>query len=732
MTKEQLKLLFEKMSIEEKIGQLFQTYSNINEKTSVITGPTGKAELTEEEIKLTGSMLNIRGAKNIISLQKENIEKHPHGIPMLFMMDIINGYETIFPIPLAQGCTFDTELAEKSASIAAREAAAAGIHITFSPMVDLVRDARWGRVMESTGEDSYLTGLFGEAMVRGYQGKDNDVSQKGKIGACFKHFAAYGASEGGRDYDNVEISERTLREDYLPAYKSAVDAGSLMAMSSFNTFDRIPVTANKKLLRRVLREEMGFGGVLISDYSAVEELVMHGAAHDLKEAALLAINAGVDIDMMSVSYIRSLKSLAETGKVGIKLINEAVMRVLELKNKLGLFENPYKDANEEDEKQLFLCREHRETAYEQAVKSFVLLKNENILPLNNENTTVYIGPYSNNKEIFGSWSFPQNIQSMVTIKEGVENLDINNAVFLQGCEILSSGTILKNGSIINYKENENENNIEIAVNAAKFADKVVLCLGEHREQSGEAASRAVLTLPRTQLELFEKIYAVNKNIVTLVFTGRPLELEEIADKSKALMIVWMPGTESGNAIADVLYGNKNPEGRLTMSFPRKAAQLPLYYNHFNTGRPNRNGNLSFYSTGYNDCLSSALYPFGYGLSYSKFSYSKITLENAELTANNEIKASVTVTNTGKMTGVETVQLYIQDAVGSAVRPVKMLKGYKKIGLQPGESKDVTFIINETMLRFYDVNMDFKSEAGKFFIYIGADSSTDNAVGFELM
>ena len=604
--------------------------------------------------------------------------------------------------------------------------------MTFAPMVDLVRDARWGRVMESTGEDPYLNSAYAAAMVKGFQG--DDMKAPGKIGACVKHFAAYGAPTAGRDYNNVELCERTLRDDYLPAYEAAVKAGVALVMTSFNTLNRIPSSSNKWLLRKVLREEMGFEGAVISDWAAIEEIKNHNQALDHADAAKMALEAGTDIDMMTTCYPNYLKGLIESGEVSEALLDEAVLRVLELKNKLGLFENPYKDADEEKEKELCLCKEHRQAARCAAAETFVLLKNEDVLPLKKEEKVAFIGPFTEDKEIIGSWSIFGKNEDAVNIKEGVMAKG-GNVVFEKGCEILKEGEQLLGfgqkftGSV---PESELMSMQEKAIKAAKEADKAVLCIGEHMAQTGEGASRGEITISEAQVELLRKISEVNPNTVVVLFCGRPLDIREITQYAKAVMVVWMPGTEGGNAIADVLYADAAPSGKLPMSFPYCVGQVPVHYAEFNTGRHfNKEQPDNRFQSRYLDIPNDPLYPFGYGLSYTTFTYSDVKLSSDVLARGEAITASVTVKNTGAYTGKEAVQMYIRDDKGSVVRPVRELKGFKKISLNPGEEKEVTFTINEELLKFHDINMDFVAEAGTFTVYIGGDSQTQNQAAFRL-
>lgn len=752
MKEEQLRELIADMSLNEKVGQLLQVAGSWFDEEALVTGALDYFKIAEEERDLCGSILSVSGADKIKELQDSCMEKQPHHIPQLFMLDIINGYETIYPVPLAQGATFDPAMTEKLAAMAAREGAAAGIHVTFSPMVDLVRDARWGRVMESTGEDAYLNSRMGAAMVRGYQG--DDISAKGKMAACVKHFAAYGAPEGGREYDTVELSERTLRDEYLPAYLEAIRAGARLVMTSFNTINHVPSSGNQWLMRQVLREEMGFDGMLISDYGAVGEMINHGIARDEMQAAELALKAGVDMEMMSLCYVRGIKQLLEQGRVSMELLDESVYRVLALKNELGLFENPYKDADAEEEKALCLCEEHRRLAQEAACASFVLLENkEQLLPFGADDakSVAFIGPFVDSTKVYGSWSFPKSDESIVTIRQGVEHRNPKESItYCQGSHFFSEKVKLKNGEWLAYDEPLAKKLLNEAVCAAKSADRVVMCIGEYPQQTGEAASRTVLQVPQEQMKLLRSVREVNENIVTLVFTGRPLELEEIKELSKAVMVVWMPGTECGNAVAKVLWGEKEPGGRLPMSFPYRATQMPCYYNRFRGGRPN-NGTLEqSYVLGYIDQIDRMLYPFGFGRSYTTFAYGAVKLSGGDtgrsgamedtglsgterpvLKAGHPLTASVTVKNTGDREGTETVQMYLADLYGSVVRPVRQLRGFKKVTLKPGEEREATFEITEEMLRFYNIDMEYVSEPGECRVYIGADSNAANAAEFVL-
>ncbi|MFC5466561.1 glycoside hydrolase family 3 N-terminal domain-containing protein [Lederbergia graminis] len=717
MQENQLQDLLKKMTIDEKVGQLLQLAMPFFEGASHrghITGPMNEMGLTEEDVRNTGSVLGGSGAREVKNIQDAHLKNNRLGIPLLMMADIIHGFKTIFPIPLAIGSSWDLDLAQKSAEVAAKEAAVSGVHVTFAPMVDLVRDPRWGRVMESTGEDPYLNSEYARAFVRGFQGKNlkEDVNH---VAACVKHFAAYGAPEGGRDYNTVNMSERQLRESYLPAYKAALDEGCEMVMTAFNTVDGIPATGNEFLMRDILRDEWGFDGVMISDWGAVKELIPHGVAEDTREAALKALRAGVDIEMMTECYINNVKDLIESGELDVALLDEAVLRILTLKDKLGLFENPYRGADEQLEQEVILSEPHRKVARELAAKSCVLLKNEQVLPLSTDTKVALIGPFANSGNILGAWSWHGQPEDAVTIQQGIEQkIDPSLLSVAKGCDI----------------EAYNGEDIQEALEVAKDAELIVLALGESPGMSGEAASLADIRLPEAQLTLIKEMKKLNKKIAIVLFNGRPIDLHGVIDEADALLEAWFPGTEGGAAIADILYGDVNPSGKLTMSFPHSVGQVPVYYNHFNTGRPNLN-NGEGYVTKYLDIPNEPLLPFGYGLSYTTFEYSNHALSGDVLTVNDSITASVQVTNTGEVAGEEIVQLYIRDVAGEVVRPMKELKGYEKITLQPGETKTVTFTITEEQLRYYHSNLEFTSDAGRFEVFIGTNSRDVETLSFVL-
>lgn len=740
MTDQNLKELLADMSLREKIGQMLQLPAGIYLEPGsreAVTGPDSDMKLTDEDLDNAGSILGTWGPA-LDHIQKEQMAKQPHHIPMLFMLDVINGFRTVYPAPLGIGASFDPELARDCASMAANEAALSGVHVTFSPMADLCRDARWGRVMEGTGEDPYLNGLMAAAMVEGYQGSGMQKYGCGKICACIKHFAAYGAATAGRDYTAAQLSEHTLREFYLSGYKAAVDAGVGMVMTSFNTVDDIPATANRKLMRDILRKELGFDGVLISDYGAIRETIAHGYAADKEEAARKALEAGVDIDMCSDCYSAYLEQQVKNGGIDEKLIDEAVLRILTLKNRLGLFEHPYRYADSKKAEQYILCPENRALARKAARESFVLLKNrENILPIaaDQGETIAFIGPYTDNRSMLSSWTIVGEEKDVVTIREAVQELEENGQtagvagadgntthfLFARGCPVIG-----RNETFYTYDNREaaalSDQDLARmeaeALNAAKRADRVVLCVGEHFLQSGESTSRTELLLPEVQLNLLRKVAEVNPNIVTVLFTGRPLDLREVKKYSKAILVVWFPGTEAGHAITDVLFGKEAPQGKLPMSFPYCTGQEPISYNEFSSGRPMPEGQHIRFFSGYLDAPNEPLYPFGYGLTYSEFRLSEAKLDRTVIHSGETARISAVLENTGKRKGTETVQLYIRDVAASCVRPVRELKGFRKVTLAPGESRTVEFSIGEEQLSFLRADGTVGTEPGEFRIFLG--------------
>ncbi len=739
MKQEKILALLKQMTLEEKIGQLVQVAGEVflMEEVSTITGPLKDLELSNQMLYQVGSILNIVGSEKIRKVQEEYLSKNRLKIPLLFMADIINGYQTIFPIPIAQGCSWDKKVVYDCTKIAIQEAGAAGANVNFSPMVDLVRDSRWGRVMESIGgEDPYLGEVFAKTMIEAYQGED--ISKTGNAAACVKHFAAYGAVEAGRDYNTVDMSEREFRQYYLPAYQSAIESGAEMIMTSFNIVNGVPSSVNTWLLRDLLRKELGFKGIVISDYSSIEETIAHGVSKDKKEAAYKAIMAGVDIDMMSNCYANHLKELVEEGKVPEKIVDEAVLRVLNLKNKLGLFENPYRNINKEEEKRILKSKENLKAARELSADTFVLLKNEKqALPLKKQGQKIaLIGPYADNIAILGSWSMFSDKAKIPTLKEIFEErLGEENILYAKGSEILKEKEInpilVADGIEPIHIENEKEKQKELleeAIAVAKKADIIVLTIGEHYRQSGEACSRANIEISSIQQKLLKELRKLNKKIVTILFNGRPLVLKNIAEKTDALLDVWFPGTEGANSIADVLLGDVNPSGKLVMSFPQATGQCPIYYNHYHTGRPH-NHNFRYVSR-YQDIPTESYYPFGYGLSYSKFEYSDLQLSSNEMKQNGSVTATIKVKNNSSIPGKEVIQLYIQDITASIVRAVKELKGFQKEYFEAWEEKEITFEITEEMLKFWNEKLEYTTEEGQFKVFIGSSSEDTKEKIFE--
>ncbi len=740
MKQEQILALLQDMSLTEKIGQMVQMVGMLYDakEQGIITGPMmADMKVTEEDLKMAGSSLLLYGGEKLARIQKSYMENQPHHIPQMFMYDVIHGMKTIFPVPLAQGASFDPVLARDCASVAAKEAAAGGIHVAFSPMVDLVRDPRWGRVMESTGEDPYLNGLFAEAMVQGLQG--DDMSREGKVCACVKHFAGYGGATGGRDYNTVEVSENSFRNEYLPAYEKGIKAGAGMVMTSFNTVNGVPATINQWLMKKVLREEMGFDGVLISDFAAIYETIAHGCSEDAKDAAHKAALAGVDIDMMTECYRSELIRLVEDGTVPETLIDESVLRILTLKNKLGLFEDPYKGMGAEKEAQMQLTEEHRALARKAAAQTFVLLKNEGgLLPLSTEKKIAFIGPYTDSKCLISTWAISGDVKDCVTIREAAEEVfDSTKTTYVQGSAFMPQGYVFEGfdqaGNVlpVEYTEAERTQMLQEAIEAAKQAEIVVMPIGEYYLQSGEATSRGDIRIPEPQLVLLREVAKVNANIVVVLFNGRPLDLREVQENAKAVLEVWLPGTEGGHAIVDALTGKVNPSGKLPMSFPYSVGQIPVYYNHLATGRPNDPQKKERYLSKYLDIPNEPLYPFGYGLSYTEFTISDVILSSDRLTENGEITASVWIQNTGEREGSDVLQLYIRDVTASVARPVKELKGIEKVSLKPGEKKEISFRITEEMLRFVRADGSFGSEPGKFRVWISDNSNSGMYQEFDL-
>lgn len=699
--------LMAKMTLEEKIGQLNQYNDDIT-----ATGPITKDADKAGQVRAgkLGSILNAVGTKNTKNWQDQAMQSRLK-IPLLFGQDVIHGFRTTFPIPLGETATWDMNLIEKSARIAAIEASAYGIHWTFAPMVDIGRDPRWGRVMEGAGEDTYLGTLVGKARVKGFQG--NGLGNKDAVMACAKHFAAYGAAVGGRDYNSVDMSLRQLHETYLPPFKAVSDIGVATFMNSFNDINGIPATGNKYLQRDLLKGAWDFQGFVVSDWGSIGEMIPHGFAKDNKDAALKAIIAGSDMDMESRSYTNHLAELVKEGKVDIQLVDDAVRRILTKKYELGLFDDPYRFINEKREKEQANNPEHRKFAREIGAKSIVLLKNENqLLPLSTTTKKVaIIGPFAKaTVENHGFWSiaFPDDSQRIVTQFDGIKaQLDKNSELlYAKGC-------------------NANDNDKSLfaeAVETAKKADVVIMTLGEGHAMSGEAKSRSNIHFSGVQEDLLKEIAKTGKPIILMINAGRPLVFDWASENIPTIVYTWWLGTEAGNSIADVLFGKINPGGKLPMTFPRNEGQIPIYYNHYNTGRPAKNNTDRNYVSAYIDLDNDPAYPFGFGLSYTTFQYSDVNVSATQLKGNQTLTASVTLTNSGNYDGEEVVQLYIRDLVGKVVRPVKELKGFQKIFLKKGESKTVSFNITPEDLKFYDDELNFDWESGEFDIMIGTNSA----------
>lgn len=705
--------LLVKMTIEEKVGQMVQFNGNGD-----ATGPIKARSRDIEDIKngWVGSMLNVTGAENTRAMQKLVMENSRMKIPLLFGLDVIHGYKTIFPVPLGEAASWDLEAIEKSARIAAIEASAAGQHWTFAPMVDIARDPRWGRIMEGAGEDPYYGSHVAIARVKGFQGKN--LSDNNTIVACAKHFAAYGAAEGGRDYNTVDMSARVLNEVYLPPFKAAVDAGVGTFMNSFNEIDGIPATGNPYLVKYTLKEKWGFRGFVVSDWNSIGEMLVHGAAKDSAEMTTMAIEAQNDMDMETSAYRNHLVRLVKEGKVKESQIDDAVRRILRIKFKLGLFDDPYKYCDAQREKEMLLNPEHLKAAREIACKSIVLLKNEGqLLPLSkNLKSIAVIGPLADSKkDMIGNWCALGDPKDAVTVLEGIKNAVSPNTqvLYARGCNISDDSTHL----------------FSQAIAVAAKSDVVVMAVGESAQMSGEAYSRASIDIPGVQEALIKAVAKTGKPVVVLLMNGRPLTINWVAAHIPAILDTWLLGTQAGNAISDVLFGDYNPSGKLPVSFPYAVGQIPVYYNHKNTGRP-RLDDSKFVSR-YIDIPNEPLYPFGYGLSYTTFTYSDVTLSRKEISMNDSLVVSVEVKNTGKYDGEEVVQLYVRDLVGSVTRPVKELKGFKKVMIKAGEAKQIQFTLKPSDLAFYTRDMTFKAEPGDFRVFVGTSSVECKEAGFAL-
>ena len=713
-TDEKIDALLSKMTVEEKAGQLNQ-YSGYE----IITGDIDLSKISDRNLLvkngLVGSVLNVLGTEDVEKAQRYAVEKTRLGIPLIFAFDVIHGYRTIFPIPLAESASWDMQAIERSARIAAIEASAAAQNWTFAPMVDISRDPRWGRVMEGAGEDSYLGAQIAMARVRGFQG--DDLSRSDTIAATAKHFAAYGEVIAGRDYNNVDISRRKLWETHLPPFKAALDQGVRTFMNAFNEFEGVPSSANDYLINDILRGQWGFDGVLVSDWDSFGAMVTSGVAKDDVEAAEMALEAGSDIDMESDVFIQFLPQLVRDGRISETQLNAAVTRVLRLKHDLGLFEDPYKYIDAQREQQLLLAPEHREAARDMARKSVVLLKNDNqLLPLSKDMKNIaVIGPLGNNQyHMNGFWRGKGQAEDVVTLLEGIKTK-------------VSQGTNVRyaQGSGL---ENIDKTTLRKAVKLARKSDVVILAVGEDADKTGESASRTTIELYPAQQKLIKAIHKTGTPMVMVLMSGRPLAIQWSAENIPTIVQGWLLGSEAGNALADILFGDYNPSGKLTMTMPRNTGQIPIFYN---TKRVSRPLDDTRYTSKYIDSSIDPLYPFGYGLSYTQFTYSAIKLSSDNISLNETLTATVKVTNSGKRQGEEVVQLYIQDMVGSVVRPVKELKGFKKIALKAGQSQEVSFTISADDLAFYTRDMSFKAEPGEFKLFIGTSSEEVQSIGFSL-
>ncbi len=744
--KEYVDQLMEKMTLQEKIGQL-----NLMVAGDITTGGAINTQVGSDIAQGNmGGVFNIKGIEKIKALQDIAINNTRLGIPLLVGMDVIHGYETMFPIPLALSCSWDTEAMKAVGEITAKEASADGINWTFSPMVDIALDARWGRISEGNGEDPYLSGVLGAAMTHGYQGTDmrtEEILSNNRIMACLKHFALYGAVESGKEYNTVDMSRVRMMNQYLPPYEAVIKAGVGSVMSSFNLIDYIPATANKWMMTDVLRKQWGFKGLLVTDYASIAEILKHGTAKDLKQASEQALKAGTDMDMCSNAFVKHLTQSIQEGKVSEEDINMACRRILEAKYKLGLFSDPYRYCDIKRSKNEIYTQENREVAREVAAKTFVLLKNEgNILPLKKEGKIALIGPLADTRNnIAGTWSVAQTPEKYATIKEAMENALKGKATLLytQGCNIWRNQQLQKNGEFdkpLNWGD-ENELKKE-ALKIAKEADVIVCAMGESADMSGECGSRTNLEMPDVQHELLAELVKLGKPVVLLNFAGRPTVLSWEKQYVPAIMNVWFGGSEMGDALCDVIFGDKVPSGKLTTSMPKTTGQTPIYYNHQNTGRPVPDDNKKFakYASNCLDVSNGPLYPFGYGLSYTTFEYSnfKLSSQEADINGNQEatewqngkkITATITVKNTGSRDADEVVQLYIRDMVASISRPVKELKGFQRIHLVAGESKEVSFEITPDMLKFYNIELKHVIEPGDFQIMVGANSKEVDTLNF---
>jgi len=725
--------LMAKMTLEEKIGQL-----NLPGSGDITTGQAASSDIAKKirEGKV-GGLFNIKSVARIRDVQKVAIEESRLKIPLIFGMDVIHGYQTVFPIPLGLSCTWDMNAIERSARIAAQEASADGICWTFSPMVDLARDPRWGRIAEGSGEDPYLGSEIAKSMVRGYQG--DDLKKNNTIMSCVKHFALYGAAEGGRDYNTTDMSRIRMYNEYFPPYKAAVDAGVGSVMTSFNEIDGIPASGNRWLMTEVLRNQWNFNGFVVTDYTAINEMIDHGMG-DLQTVSAMSLRAGVDMDMVGEGFLTTLKKSLDEGKVTRAQIDVACRRILEAKYKLGLFEDPFRYCDEQRAKTEIFTDGNRKVARQIASESFVLLKNQgNVLPLKRSGTIALIGPLADNKENMpGTWSVAADFSKATSLLAGLKEVAGPTVKILtaRGSNLEADSLLEERAGMFGKSLRRDSRPVNIimqeALDIASQSDVIVAALGESSEMSGESSSRTNIEIPQIQKDLLAALVKTGKPVVLVLFTGRPLALKWEQENVPAILNVWFAGSEAGYAISDVLFGDVNPSGKLTTTFPQNIGQIPLYYNHKNTGRPLPEGQwFQKFRSNYLDVSNEPLYPFGFGLSYTNFTYSNVKLSSNKMNSTGNITASVTVTNAGSREGMEVVQLYIRDLVGSVTRPVKELKDFQKINLKPGESREVTFTISVDDLKFYDYDLNFVAEPGEFHVFIGGNSRDVKQAGFVL-
>lgn len=727
--------LLSKMTVDEKIGQL-----NLPTSGDITTGQSGSWDVSKKiEEGSIGGLFNIKSVQKIKEVQKLAVEKSRLGIPMLFGMDVIHGYETVFPIPLGLSCSWDMALIEQSARIAAQEATADGINWTFSPMVDLSREPRWGRVSEGSGEDPFLGSRIAEAMVKGYQ--QDDLSKNNSLLSCVKHFALYGAPEAGRDYNTVDMSRVRMYNEYFPPYKAAIDAGAGSVMASFNEIDGVPATGNKWLLTDVLRKEWGFKGFVVSDYTGVSEMIDHGIG-DLQAVSAQALNAGLDMDMVSEGFLTTLKKSLAEGKVTMAQIDHATRLILEAKYDLGLFQDPYKYCDEARAKTEIFTKKNREIARQTAAQSFVLLKNDKqLLPLKKSGTIAVIGPLAEAKEnMTGTWSVAAKNENAISVVAGMKTVVGNSAkiIYAKGANLDYDATFEAHATMFGktlHRDNRTDDELlKEAIAIANQADVIVAAIGESAELSGESSSRTNIEIPQAQKDLLQALVKTGKPVILVLFNGRPLVLTNEDKMVPAILDVWFAGSEAGLAIADAIFGTVNPSGKLTMTFPRSVGQVPIYYNHKNTGRPlvNKEGKFEKFRSNFIDERNEPLYAFGYGLSYTTFAYANLKISNKTPKFNEKIKITVDVANTGNYDGAEVVQLYIQDKVGSITRPVRELKGFQKTLIKKGAKQTITFEISSEDLKFYNNNMAHIAEPGEFTLFVGGDSNADLQENFELV